>query len=186
MPRAFILGGNGQIGLATASRMLEVGWSVTLAHRSGRGVHFGPEPPGRPLSSALTPEPRALARALGSGADVLIDVIAYGPEHARQLLSVQGAVGALVVTSSASVYCDEEEGRTLDEAAETGFPELPVSISERQPTVEPGPSEAPNPRPVHWQSRRHQNDPAQHHARRLCPDRRGAARKRWIRAECRP
>ena len=39
--------------------------------------------------------------------------------------------------SSSSVYRDEK-GRTLDEAAETGFPELPVPITESQLTVEPG------------------------------------------------
>ena len=138
MPHAFILGGNGQIGLATASRMLEAGWSVTLAHRARRGVSLDPVPGGADVVSVDREERSALARALGSGADVLIDVVAYGPEHARQLLAVQGAVGALVVVSSASVYRDEK-GRTLDEAAETGFPELPVPISERQPTVEPGP-----------------------------------------------
>jgi nucleoside-diphosphate-sugar epimerase len=138
MPHAFILGGNGQIGLATASRMLEAGWSVTLAHRARRGVSLDPMPGGADVVSVDREERGALARALGSGADVLIDVVAYGPEHARQLLAVQGAVGALVVVSSASVYRDEK-GRTLDEAVDAGFPELPVPISERQPTVEPGP-----------------------------------------------
>jgi len=64
--------------------------------------------------------------------------VAYGPDHARQLLDVQGAVGSLIVVSSSSVYRDDK-GRTLDEAAETGFPELPVPITEAQPTVEPGP-----------------------------------------------
>jgi hypothetical protein len=49
---------------------------------------------------------------------------------------VQCRVGALVVVSSASVYRDA--GRTLDEAAASGFPELPVPIPETQPTVEPG------------------------------------------------
>ncbi len=138
MPHAFILGGNGQIGLATASRMLEAGWTVTVAHRGQRGVRFSATPRVADVVGVDRQEPGALARALGSGADVLIDVIAYGPEHARQLLEVQGVVGALAVVSSASVYRDEK-GRTLDEAAETGFPELPVPISERQPTVEPGP-----------------------------------------------
>jgi hypothetical protein len=50
---------------------------------------------------------------------------------------VQCRVGALVVVSSASVYRDAA-GRTLDEAAASGFPELPVPIPETQPTVEPG------------------------------------------------
>jgi nucleoside-diphosphate-sugar epimerase len=136
MPHAFILGGNGQIGIATASYLLDSGWTVTIAHR---GLH--------PLPAELVSrgakavrldrdEPGALARHLSSGADVLIDVVAYGAEHARQLLDVQSALGSLIVISSSSVYRDES-GRTLDEAAETGFPELPVPITESQPTVEP-------------------------------------------------
>jgi nucleoside-diphosphate-sugar epimerase len=138
MPHPFILGGSGQIGLATASRIAEAGWTITVAHRGQRGGRFSGTARVADVVGIDRQEPGALARALRSGADVLIDVTAYGPEHARQLLGVQGVVGALVVISSASVYRDEK-GRTLDEASETGFPELPVPISERQPTVEPGP-----------------------------------------------
>ena len=44
----------------------------------------------------------------------------------------------MIAISSASVYADDA-GRTLDEAAETGFPQLPVPTLEPQRTVEPGP-----------------------------------------------
>ncbi|MBV8565412.1 MAG: reductase [Methylobacteriaceae bacterium] len=67
----------------------------------------------------------------------MVDAVAYGPQDARQLLTLQRSLGAIVVISSASVYSDGA-GRTLDEAAETGFPRLPDPISERQSTVEPG------------------------------------------------
>lgn len=83
--------------------------------------------------------PGALAAALGPGADALIDVAAYGPDHARQLLEVQHTVGAFVVVSSSSVYQDEAR-RTLDEAAVGGFPQLPEPIPETQATVAPGPA----------------------------------------------
>jgi nucleoside-diphosphate-sugar epimerase len=111
---------------------------VTIAHRGLR-----PEPAdllkrGANVVILDRDEPGALARHLSSGADLLADVVAYGAEHARQLLAVQSAVGSLIVVSSSSVYRDGK-GRTLDEAAETGFPELPVPITESQPTVEPGP-----------------------------------------------
>jgi nucleoside-diphosphate-sugar epimerase len=137
MPHAFILGGTGQVGLATANRLLQAGWSVTLAHRGRRPVSSDLLEHGAETVRLDRDEPGALARHLSSGADVLIDVVAYGAEHARQLLDVQSAVGSLIVISSSSVYRDEI-GRTLDEAAETGFPELPVPITESQPTVEPG------------------------------------------------
>lgn len=119
MPHAFILGGAGQAGRAIANVLLVSGWSVILAHR---GRH--PVPPdlldrGAEAVRLDRDEPGALNRALADGADALIDVIAYGPEHARQLLQVQNAVGSLIVLSSSSVYRDER-GRTLDEAADSG------------------------------------------------------------------
>jgi hypothetical protein len=83
-------------------------------------------------------EPGELARALRLGADALIDMIAFGREHARQLIEVQDGVGTLVVISSASVYCDAL-GKTLDEARQSGFPDRPVPIPETQPTVIPVP-----------------------------------------------
>ncbi len=83
--------------------------------------------------------PADLARALGSGADALIDTTAYRRDHGSQLIAVQGSVGCFVVVSSASVYRDDL-GRTLDEASQNGFPELPNPIPETQPTVEAGPA----------------------------------------------
>ena len=53
-------------------------------------------------------------------------------------MDLQTDVGTLIVISSASVYRDAE-GRSLDEAASGGFPDLPVPIGEDQPTVSPGP-----------------------------------------------
>jgi lactate dehydrogenase-like 2-hydroxyacid dehydrogenase len=97
MPHAFILGGNGQIGLATASQMLAAGWRVTLAHRARRELPLHRMLLGADVVRVNREDPGALARALGSGADVLIDVVAYGPEHGRQLLEIQNAVGTLVV-----------------------------------------------------------------------------------------
>ncbi len=137
MPHAFIIGGTGQIGQATAGCLVDSGWTVTIAHRGLRS------PPPRLFERGVKvvtldrDEPGALARALASGADALIDTVAYDRNHARQLLEVQGVLGSLIVVSSSSVYRDSL-GRTLDEAAGTGFPELPDPISEAQPTVEPG------------------------------------------------
>jgi nucleoside-diphosphate-sugar epimerase len=136
---AFIMGGTGQIGRAVAGDLIEQGWRVTVAHR---GTH--------PLPSDLSErgvevvfldreKPGELARAVHSGADALIDTIAFGLDHARQLLEIQHSVGAFVVISSSGVYRDAL-GKTLDEAPQNGFPELPAPIAETQTTVEPGPS----------------------------------------------
>jgi nucleoside-diphosphate-sugar epimerase len=98
-----------------------------LIERGAKVVIFDREKPGE------------LGRALASGADALIDTIAFQPDHAHQLIEVQDKVGTFVVISSSSVYRDAL-GRTLDEARANGFPELPVPISETQPTVDPGPT----------------------------------------------
>jgi len=134
---ALIVGGSGQIGQAVCRGLLGHGWRVIAAQRGGERF---PEPLGD--LGALTvdldrDEPGALARAVGGGVDALIDTVAYDSAHARQLLDVQGDVGAFVVISSASVYQDSK-GRTLDEAAANGFPDFPIPVGEDQPTVAPG------------------------------------------------
>ena len=83
-------------------------------------------------------KPGALAKALGHGTDLLMDCISMDATHAEELLSVQDTVGRIIATSSASVYRDRE-GRTLDEARETGFPRFLVPIDEEHPTIAPGP-----------------------------------------------
>ena len=132
--KVLIVGGAGQIGHAVAAALLADGWRVIVSSRSGAG----PAPAGGELVACDRDQPGALAGAVGEGVDALIDVAAYDADHARQLLEVQADVGAFVVISSASVYRDAV-GRTLDEAASGGFPELPVPIAADQPTVDPGP-----------------------------------------------
>jgi nucleoside-diphosphate-sugar epimerase len=55
------------------------------------------------------------------------------------LIEVEHNVGTFVVISSSSVYRDAL-GKTLEEASQNGFPNLPVPIPETQPTVDPGPT----------------------------------------------
>lgn len=133
---AIVLGGTGQIGQALTGRLLSGGWDVTILARQA------PPPemfPGRAVRFATVDrhDQEALRRAVGSGADALIDVTAYDAKDGRQLLDLQDDIGALVAISSSSVYRDAE-GRTLDEAAANGFPDLPDPMSEAQPTVAPG------------------------------------------------
>ena len=134
--RALIVGGSGQIGRAATRNLLAAGWDVTAAQRHPSGVVA----PLAPHTITLDrDDPGALAKAVGDGFDAVIDTVAYDDAHARQWLALQGSIGALLIISSGSVYCDAR-GRTLDEAAETGFPDFPVPINEDQPTVAPGPA----------------------------------------------
>jgi hypothetical protein len=83
--------------------------------------------------------PARLSGVLGPPPDALIDTMAFDRDHGSQLIDVQANVGCFIVISSASVYQDAN-GRTLDEASQNGFPELPEGIRETQPTVDPGPT----------------------------------------------
>ena len=137
---ALIIGGTGQIGRAVGRKLLRDGWSVTFASRGGKipndAIGFGAK-----AISLDRDQAGALAQAIGEGADAVIDTVAYDETHAAQLLDIEGSVGQFVVVSSSSVYCDAA-GRTLDEAREKGFPELPDGMTEDQPTVEPSSKES--------------------------------------------
>ncbi len=130
---AFLVGGSGQIGRAVSRRLTEVGWDVTIGARGHR----------TPVADVRTVEVDrrqrgALERVVSEGTDVVVDVIPFTGEDAKQLNALAGCVGSVIAISSASVYTDEC-GRTLDEATDLdSFPHLPVPIPETQRTVEPG------------------------------------------------
>lgn len=130
MAHAFIVGGSGQIGLAVARRLLADGWTVTCAQRNPDDLPADLR--GRVMAVALDRKaPGALEAALGEGADALIDTVAYGPEQGRQLLAVQGGVGAIAVISTGSVY--RAEGTAADAKPGPTLPRLPVPVREDHP-----------------------------------------------------
>jgi nucleoside-diphosphate-sugar epimerase len=135
--QAFIIGGTGQIGRSIGLKLLKDGWGVTFASRRGDVPDAALGLKAKAISLDRD-QPGALAQAIAGGADAVIDTVAYDETHANQLLDIEASVGQFVVISSSSVYRDEA-GRTLDEARENGFPDLPDGMTEEQPTVEPGP-----------------------------------------------
>jgi nucleoside-diphosphate-sugar epimerase len=136
--KALIIGGAGQIGRAVAKALLADGWAVTAGQPHPTGFPDELRRAGVEVISLDREEPGVLTRIVYGGFDAVIDTVAYDDRHARQLLEVEGDVGAFVVISTGSVYTDAE-GRTLDEAAKTGFPQYPVPIGEDQPRTAPGP-----------------------------------------------
>ena len=134
MARAVLIGGTGQIGRAAARALATSGWEVVAVSRSG-GLPEGLAEIGVAAVLADRSDDTQLRAAIGDGADVVVDMVAFTRGHAEQLNGLAGLAGSLVVISSASVYADDE-GRALD--GESDFPQLPVPIPESQRTAEPG------------------------------------------------
>jgi nucleoside-diphosphate-sugar epimerase len=134
VPRAVLIGGTGMIGRAAARSLAADGWEVVAVSRSGT-LPDGLAELGVEAVVADREDDAQLRAALGAGADVVLDTVAFTREHGEQLNGLGGLAGSLVVISSASVYADDA-GRALD--GESEFPLLPVPIPETQRTAAPG------------------------------------------------
>lgn len=136
MRRAVVIGATGQIGRVAVRALARDGWEVTAVSRGGGRDDSWPDEVR--VATADRADDAALASVVGDGCDVLVDMVAFGPEHARQLTGLAGRVGSAVVISSVSVY-EDDKGRNFDTQAEPdGFPEYPVPVPEEQRTVPPG------------------------------------------------
>ncbi|MFD3933466.1 NAD-dependent epimerase/dehydratase family protein [Streptomyces sp. NPDC058614] len=136
MRRAVVIGATGQIGRAAVGALAGDGWEVTAA--SFGGGRDGTWPEEVRTARLDRADDAALAEVIGDGCDVLVDMVAYGAEHARQLTGLADRVSSAVVISSLSVY-EDDKGRGFDTQSEPdGFPEYPVPIPESLRTVRPG------------------------------------------------
>jgi nucleoside-diphosphate-sugar epimerase len=134
VPRAVLIGGTGMIGRAAARALATDGWDVVAVSRSGT-LPDGLAELGVGSVVADREDDAQLRAALGTGADAVLDTVAFNREHGEQLNGLAGLAGSLVAISSASVYADDE-GRALDGEGE--LPLLPNPIPETQRTAEPG------------------------------------------------
>ena len=128
---ALIIGGTGQIGLATAFRLARSGWAVSVAHR---GQHTAALPTDA-RSIRLDRADTAALHSAARGHDLVLDTVAYDVGHADQLAGLAGHVGSLVVISTAGVYLGRN-GSYLDVATDANFPDFPVPLTEDDPTVQ--------------------------------------------------
>ncbi|WP_406462483.1 NAD(P)-dependent oxidoreductase [Streptomyces sp. NBC_01622] len=136
MRPAVVIGATGQIGRVAVGALARDGWEVTAVSRGGERDRDWPDDVR--VARADREDGKALSAVVGDGCDVLVDLVAYGPEHARQLTSLADRVGSAVVISSVSVY-EDDKGRTFDTQQEPdGFPVYPVPITEDQRTIRPG------------------------------------------------
>ena len=128
---ALLIGGTGQIGMATAQRLAQGGWAVTIAHR-------GEHAPGLPTPVAsirFDRDDTAALLAAARGNDLVLDTVAYDTVHAEQLAQLAGDVGSVVVISTGSVYLGRNGGY-LDVATDDDFPTYPVPLRETDPIVD--------------------------------------------------
>lgn len=127
---ALIIGGTGQIGWAASERLLAAGWDVTVASRSQREAADGAR------RVILDRENTDELLRLASGRDLVLDTVAYSADHGRQLASLAGRLGSLVVISTVSVY-EGTNGGYLDIATgPADFPIYPQPVTEDYPTID--------------------------------------------------
>ncbi|MDN0200235.1 NAD-dependent epimerase/dehydratase family protein [Streptomyces sp. S.PNR 29] len=136
MKRAVVIGATGQIGRPAVHALAGDGWQVTATSRGGGRDASWPEDV---RAVRLDREDdAALAAVIGDGCDLVVDMVAYGARHARQLTALADRIGSAVVISTVSVY-EDGKGRNFDTMADPGgHPEYPVPIPESQPTVAAG------------------------------------------------
>jgi nucleoside-diphosphate-sugar epimerase len=137
MKQALVFGAGGQLGLAVIAELLSQGWNVTAAarHRAalvhsmfGRRVTLVEQ--GRMSRAQLLP-------SLGTVFDAVFDPTCYTADDAVDALREKARFGSLIAVSSCSVYSDAQ-GRSLDEAGQTGFPVFDGPMSESTSTVASG------------------------------------------------
>jgi nucleoside-diphosphate-sugar epimerase len=133
MPRALLIGGTGQIGTATARRLLTNGWTVHLTGRDPQHVPSDLTEAGATFTIAHRDNPHQLAQALGTGADLLLDCICYTAADAHILLPLTTSATSTVMISSKAVYVDDNGNHSnSDTPARFTDP-----VHETQPTMAP-------------------------------------------------
>ena len=134
MSNVLVFGATGQLGSAVINQLLLKGWKVTAVTRAR------PEclPKGVEAIIADRLSRTQIIKSLGRTFDAVFEPTAYSDDDATDLLSSCSYFGTAIIVSSCSVYADSQ-GRSLDEAAITGFPEFPSAMTEDTATVPSGP-----------------------------------------------
>ncbi|MFI7063806.1 NAD-dependent epimerase/dehydratase family protein [Kribbella sp. NPDC050124] len=101
--RVLFLGGTGIISSACSWRAVELGLDLTVANRGQTSIR--PLPPEAKQVTADIDDPAALAALAGQDFDVVVDWVAFTPDHVRARTdALRGHVGQYVFISSASAY----------------------------------------------------------------------------------
>ncbi len=108
MPKVVVLGGNGLVGAAAAHALLAAGWDVLCTGRSAARFPTALREAGAGFLDSDRYDEENFPEAVGHGADVVVDCVAYTAAHARMLLPLADDVGSVVFISSKAVYVDDQ------------------------------------------------------------------------------
>lgn len=115
--KLLILGGSGVISRAIVQQALERGFEVTTVNRGTRSIGF--EDHVRSIRADRTDKAAFAEKLKNVQADVVIDMICFGPDEARQTLDVfRHQAGQIIVTSSVAAYDRPYKSLPIREAME--------------------------------------------------------------------
>lgn len=130
---ALLVGGSGQVGIATARALIAAGVSVTVAHRGTRPLPA--DLVGHVAELTLDRSDQDALTAAARGHDLVLDCVAFTPGDVAAYTTLADELGSLVVISTASVYLGTN-GTWMDAAtSDDDFPRLPVPVTEQHPIV---------------------------------------------------
>jgi nucleoside-diphosphate-sugar epimerase len=133
VPRAIVLGGNGQVGAAAALELATAGWEVASTGRTAARFPQELREAGVRFIQSDRYAAGDLGQVLHAGADAVIDCVGYTAAHARMLLPFQQGIGSLVFISSKAVYIDGHGRHSNSDEP----PEFAAPVTEDQPTLAP-------------------------------------------------
>jgi nucleoside-diphosphate-sugar epimerase len=133
VPRAVVLGGNGQVGSAAAFKLVSAGWEVTSSGRAESRFPQDLRDAGVRFVQSDRYAAEDLRELLREGADVVVDCVGYTAEHVRMLLPFRQSMGSLVFISSKAVYVDDHGRHSNSDES----PEFTAPVTEEQPTMAP-------------------------------------------------
>jgi nucleoside-diphosphate-sugar epimerase len=133
VPRAVVLGGNGQVGSAAALKLASAGWEVTSSGQTE--TRFPQDLRDADVRFIQSDRYAAedLRQLLHEGADVVVDCVGYTAEHVRMLLPFRQSMGSLVFISGKAVYVDDHRRHSNSDEP----PEFAAPVTEEQPTMTP-------------------------------------------------
>jgi nucleoside-diphosphate-sugar epimerase len=129
--QAILLGGTGAMGAAAALRLAKAGWDVEVTGRDRSRMPAELTEVGVRFHQLDRSDTRGIECLVGSGTDLLVDLVAFRAAHVRALLPVMMASVCPVLVSSRAVYVDSS-GRHVNGAEP---PQFDRPVREDSPTL---------------------------------------------------